>query len=76
MTLGARGAFSVLRELSPIDALVAMIGEKDIPKVIAQGVLDVDDLPAEGEERTITVPLIRPLTSKPIGSITLILSAP
>jgi len=60
---------------SPIDALAAMIGEKDVPKVIAQGVLDVADLPAEGEERTITVPLIRPLTNKPIGSITLILRA-
>ena len=58
---------------SPIDALAAMIGEKDIPKVIAQGVLDVTDLPAEGEEREITVPLIRPLTNKPIGSLTLIL---
>ena len=60
---------------SPIDALAAMIGEKDVPKVIAQGVLDVSDLPAEGEERTITVPLIRPLTNKPIGSLTLILRA-
>ena len=28
-----------------------------------------------GEERTINVPLIRPLTSKPIGSLTLILRA-
>ena len=61
---------------SPIDALAAMIGEKDIPKVIAQGVLDVDDLPTEGKEHTITVSLIRPLTSKPIGSLSLILSAP
>ena len=52
-----------------------MIGEKDVPKVIAQGVLDVTDLPAEGEERTITVPLIRPLTGKSIGSLTLILRA-
>ena len=52
-----------------------MIGEKDIPKVIAQGVLDVADLPAEGEERTVTVPLIRPLTNKPIGSLTLLLRA-
>ena len=60
---------------SPIDALAAMIGEKDIPKVIAQGVLDVNDLPAEGEEREITVPLIRPLTGKPIGSLTIILRA-
>ena len=52
-----------------------MIGEKDVPKVIAQGVLDVTDLPAEGEELTITVPLIRPLTNKPIGSLTIILRA-
>ena len=48
-----------------------MIGEKDVPKVIAQGVLDVTDLPAEGEELTVTIPLIRPLTSKPIGSLIL-----
>ena len=60
---------------SPLDALAAMIGEKDVPKVIAQGVLDVTDLPAEGEERTIAVPLIRPLTGKPIGSLALILRA-
>ena len=60
---------------SPIEALAAMIGEKDVPKVIAQGVLDVTDLPAEGEERTIAVPLIRPLTGKSIGSLTLILRA-
>ena len=45
---------------SPIDALAAMIGEKDVPKVIAQGVLDVDDLPGEGEERMVTVSLSRP----------------
>ena len=56
---------------SPLDALAAMIGEKDVPKVIAQGVLDVTDLPAEGEELTVTIPLIRPLTSKPIGSLIL-----
>ena len=60
---------------SPIEALAAMIGEKDVPKVIAQGVLDVTDLPVEGEERTITVPLIRPLTGRPIGSLTILLRA-
>ena len=59
----------------PIDALAAMIGEKDVPKVIAQGVLDVTDLPAEGEERMVTVPLIRPLTGKSIGALTLCLKA-
>ena len=60
---------------SPIDALAAMIGEKDVPAVIAQGVLDVDELPAEGEERMVTVPLSRPLTGKSIGAITLCLRA-
>ena len=58
---------------SPIDALAAMIGEKDVPAVIAQGVIDVDELPAEGEEREITVPLIRPLTGRSIGSLTMCL---
>ena len=60
---------------SPIDALAAMIGEKDVPKVIAKGVLDVTELPAEGEERIVTVPLARPLTGKAIGSLTLSLRA-
>ena len=60
---------------SPLDALAAMIGEKDVPKVIAQGVLDVNDLPAEGEELTVTIPLIRPLTGKPTGSLTILLRA-
>ena len=60
---------------SPIDALAAMIGEKDVPAVIAQGVLDVVDLPAEGEERTVSVPLVRPLTGKAVGSLTLSLRA-
>jgi len=36
---------------------------------------NVTDLPAEGEELTITVPLIRPLTGKPLGSLTLLLRA-
>ena len=58
---------------SPIEALAAMVGEKDAPEVIAQGVLDVDELPAEGEEREITVPLIRPLTGRSIGSLTMCL---
>ena len=60
---------------SPIDALSAMIGEKDVPKVIAKGVLDVTELPAEGEERLVTVPLARPLTGKTIGSLTLCIRA-
>jgi len=60
---------------SPIDALAAMIGEKDVPKVVAQGVLDIDDLPAEGEDRTVVIPLARPLTGKSIGSLTILVRA-
>ena len=60
---------------SPIDALAAMIGEKDVPKVIAQGVLDIEELPAAGEEITVTVPLARPLTGKAIGSLTILVRA-
>ena len=58
---------------SPLDALAAMIGEKDAPEVIAQGVLDIEDLPADGEEREVVVPLSRPLTGKEIGSLRLII---
>jgi len=58
---------------SPLDALAQMVGEKDTPKAIAQGVVDVGDLPAEGEERTIVVPLRRPLTGSETGSLTLLL---
>lgn len=60
---------------SPIDALAAMIGEKDAPKVIAQGVMDVDRMPGEGEEHLVAVPLVRPLSGKPIGTLTLCLRA-
>ena len=60
---------------APLDALAQMIGEKDTPKAIAQGVLDVADLPADGEETVVTVPLRRPLTGKAIGSLTLLLRA-
>ena len=56
---------------SPIDALAQMIGEKDTPKSIAQGVIDFTELPSEGERETIVVPLMRPLTGKTIGSLTL-----
>ena len=59
---------------SPLDALAAMIGEKDAPKVIAQGVLDIEDLHAEGEEREVVVPLSRPLTGKEIGFLRLAIS--
>lgn len=56
---------------SPIDALAQMIGGKDIPEIIARGVLDLDELPGVGKSNIITIPLIRPLTGKSIGSIVL-----
>jgi len=60
---------------SPIDALAQMVGEKDTPKAIAQGVVDINDLPAEGDERLVEIPLKRPLTGKMIGSLTLLFRA-
>ena len=50
-----------------------MICEKDTPKAIAQGVVDVAELPAGGSETVVTVPLKRPLTGKANGSLTLLL---
>lgn len=60
---------------APLDAFAQMIGEKDVPKALAQGVLDVDALPPEGGEATVTVPLKRPLTGRPAGAFTLVLRA-
>lgn len=56
---------------APIDALATMVGEKDAPVSIAQGVIDLDDLPAEGAAKTVSIPLFRPLTDSAIGSLTL-----
>ena len=56
---------------APLDAISAMVGEKDAPKVIAQGMLDVEELPTEGGERMVEVPLVRPLTGKAIGTLSL-----
>ena len=57
---------------SPIDALAQMLGEKDVPKTIAQGMFDLMELPAEGEEIFVTVPLFRPkLIKAQIGTLTL-----
>lgn len=58
---------------APLDALSQMIGEKDAPKAVAQGVVDVSSLPASGTETVVAVPLVRPLTGKTIGSLTLLL---
>lgn len=53
---------------APIDALSAMVGEKDAPEAIAQGVLDISEFPAAGEERLIEIPLTRPDEKKIIGN--------
>ena len=58
---------------APLDAFAQMVGEKDAPKAIAQGVVDVADLPAEGAEATVVVSLKRPLTGAAVGSLTLLL---
>lgn len=42
---------------APLDAIAAMVGEKDTPKVIAQGFLDIDKLPSGGNEIVVEVPL-------------------
>lgn len=57
---------------SPIDALAQMLGEKDMPKAIAQGVCDVAALPGEGRESVVEIPLFRPSRAKgPTGRLTL-----
>ena len=58
---------------APLDAFAQMVGEKDAPKAIAQGVVDVADLPAEGAVATVVVSLKRPLTGAAVGSLTLLL---
>lgn len=60
---------------SPVDALAAMIGEKDVPEVIAQGVVDIGELPAPGKELTVEVPLVRPGSGKEAGTLTIALLA-
>ncbi len=57
---------------APLDAMAQMVGEKDTPEAIAQGVFDLEDLPADGETREIVVPLFRPSTSRATGSMTLL----
>ena len=60
---------------SPLDALSQMVGEKDAPKSIAQGVVDITELPDVGEEMRITIPLKLPELGKDAGSLQLILHA-
>ena len=57
---------------APVDALATMVAEKDAPRVIVQGVLDYDDLPAAGETREVSIPLVRPKLGKSVGELTLV----
>lgn len=57
---------------APVSALATMAGEKDGPKLIAQGLIDYSDLPAVGEEQEVVIPLSRPKFGKAVGSITLV----
>lgn len=56
---------------APIDALAAVVGEKDAPEAVAQGVVDFSILPEDGSEILVEIPLVRPGTAKPAGTITL-----
>lgn len=57
---------------APIDALATMVGEKDAPEAIAQGVVDFCDLPGEGESRVVEIPLVRTKLGKgQIGTLCL-----
>jgi hypothetical protein len=60
---------------APLDAFAQMVGEKDTPKAIAQGVVDLAELPADGQEATLVVPLKRPLTGASVGSLTILVKA-
>ena len=57
---------------APVDALATMVAEKDAPRIIVQGVLDYDDLPAAGETKEVAIPLTRPKFNRQIGSLTLL----
>ena len=56
---------------APMDALSAMVGEKDAPEAIAQGVVDFLELPADDAEVFVEVPLKRPGSDKTIGKLVL-----
>ena len=58
---------------APVDALATMVAEKDAPRIIIQGVLDYDDLPAAGNIKEVVIPLTRPKFSKVIGNLTLVI---
>ena len=57
---------------APVDALATMVAEKEAPRVIVQGVLDYDDLPAVGKAKEVVIPLTRPKFTRKIGALTLL----
>ena len=60
---------------APMDALSAMVGEKDAPEAIAQGVADLPSLPPDGQSVLVEVPLKRPGSGEIIGTFTLSVSS-
>lgn len=56
---------------APMDALSAMVGEKDAPEAIAQGIVDIETLPEGDGQMLMEIPLKRPSTDKVVGTITL-----
>ena len=57
---------------APVSALAMMVGEKEAPKLIAQGVIDYSSLPGAGEEQEVTLPLFRPKSGKAVGAVVLV----
>ena len=54
---------------APLDALSAMVGEKDAPKAIAQGVCDLTVFPEPGGELLVEIPLLRVGEDEIIGKM-------
>ncbi len=54
---------------APVDALAAITGTYPGPKPIAQGVIDIEKLPAAGKEYILDIPLHKPGTEKVVGTL-------
>ena len=60
---------------SPLDALSQMVGEKDAPKSIVQGVVDINSLPNAGEEMRMEIPLKNSDHDEDVGVLRVIIRA-
>ncbi len=58
---------------APLDAISAIVGSYPGPKSIAQGVIDVNKLPAVGKEYIIDIPLHKPDSEKIVGTLKVLL---